>query len=53
MAGLACYCGADMTDTEGPSPHLLNVFLRSEIDKALSYNPNICLWDLYTGWDEL
>lgn len=53
MAGLACYCGADMTDTEGPSPHLLNVFLRSETDKALSYNPNICLWDLYTGWDEL
>jgi hypothetical protein len=53
MARLACYCGADMTDTKGPSPHLLNVFLRSEIDKALSYNPNICLWDLYTGWDEL
>ncbi len=53
MARLACYCGADMTDTNGPSPHLLNVFLRSEIDKALSYNPNICLWDLYTGWDEL
>ena len=26
MARLACYCGADMTDTKGPSPHLLNVF---------------------------
>jgi hypothetical protein len=42
-----------MTDTEGPSPHLLNVFLKSEIEEALSYNPDICLWDLYTGWDEL
>ena len=49
MARLACYCGADMTDTEGPSPHLLNMFLRSEIDKALLYNPDICLWDLYMG----
>lgn len=53
MARLACYCGADMTDTEGPSPHLLNMFLKSEIDNALLYNPDICLWDLYTGWDEL
>lgn len=53
MARLACFCGADMTNTEDPSQHLLNVFLRSEIDKTLSYNPNICLWDLYTGWDEL
>ncbi len=53
MSRLGCRCGADMTDTEGPSPHLLNVFLKSEIDNALSYNPDIALWDLYTGWDEL
>ena len=53
MARLGCHCGADMTNTEGPSPHRLNVFLKSEVDKALSYNPDIPLWDFYTGWDEL
>ena len=50
MARLGCHCGAD---TDGPSPHRLNVFLKSEVDKALSYNPDIPLWDFYTGWDEL
>ena len=53
MARLGCRCGAEMTNTEGPSPHRLNVFLKSEIDKALSYNQDISLWDFYTGWDEL
>ncbi len=53
MARLGCHCGADMTNTDGPSPHRLNVFLKSEVDKALSYNPDIPLWDFYTGWDEL
>ena len=41
MARLGCRCGAEMTNTEGPSPHRLNVFLKSEIDKALSYNQDI------------
>ena len=53
MARLGCYCGSDMTNTEGPSPHRLNVFLKSEVDEVLSYNPDIPLWDFYTGWDEL
>lgn len=53
MARLGCHCGADMTNTEGPSPHRLNVFLKSEIEEALLYNPDIPLWDFYTGWDEL
>ena len=48
MARLGCHCGADMTNTDGPSPHRLNVFLKSEVDKALSYNPDIPLWDFYT-----
>ena len=26
MARLGCHCGADMTNTDGPSPHRLNVF---------------------------
>ena len=25
MARLGCHCGADMTNTDGPSPHRLNV----------------------------
>ena len=41
MARLGCHCGADMTNTDGPSPHRLNVFLKSEVDKALSYNPAV------------
>ena len=53
MARLGCYCGSDMTNTEGPSPHRLNVFLKSEVDEVLSYNPDIPLWDFYTGRDEL
>ena len=27
MARLGCHCGADMTNTDGPSPHRLNVFM--------------------------
>lgn len=52
MARLGCYCGACMSNTECPSPHRLNIFLKSEIDAAISYNPDISLWDFYTGWDE-
>lgn len=53
MTRLGCRCGAGMTNTVCPSSHQLNVFLKSEIEEALSYNPDIPLWDLYTGWDEL
>ena len=28
MARLGCHCGADMTNTDGPSPHRLNVLTR-------------------------
>ena len=52
MARLGCYCGAGMSNTECPSPHRLNIFLKSEVDAAISYNPDISLWDFYTGWDE-
>ena len=52
MARLGCYCGAGMSNPECPSPHRLNIFLKSEVDAAISYNPDISLWDFYTGWDE-
>jgi hypothetical protein len=52
MARLGCKCGAEMTNTEAPSKHELNVFYKSEAEVAIKGNPEIRLWDFYTGWDE-
>lgn len=53
MARLGCTCGGEMTNTQGPSQHILNVFFVSEANEAIAYNPQIRLWDFYTGWDEI
>ena len=52
MARLGCVCGGEMTNTQGPSKHILNVFYLEEAEIAISYDPQIRLWDFYTGWDE-
>ena len=52
MARLGCVCGGEMTNTQGPSKHVLNVFYMSEAEAAISYDPQIRLWDFYTGWDD-
>lgn len=52
MARLSCKCGAEMTNTLSPSPHSLKIFYRKEIETAIQANPDIRVWDLYSGWDE-
>ena len=52
MARLGCKCGAEMTNTEAPSKHEINVFYMTEAESAIQMNPEIRLWDFYSGWDE-
>lgn len=52
MARLGCVCGGEMSNSQGPSKHILNVFYMTEAEAAITYNPQIKLWDFYTGWDE-
>ena len=52
MARLGCKCGAEMTNTVAPSEHILNIYYMKEAEDAIRDNPNIRLWDFYTGWDE-
>ena len=52
MARLGCKCGAEMTNTISPSKNILNIFYIKEAMDAIHSNPNIKLWDFYTGWDE-
>ena len=52
MARLGCKCGAEMTNTVAPSKHEINVFYMTEAESAIQMNPEIRLWDFYSGWDE-
>ncbi len=52
MARLGCKCGAEMTNTISPSKNRLNVYSIKEVMDAIKANPQIRLWDFYTGWDE-
>ena len=52
MARLGCKCGAEMTNTEAPSKHEINVFYMTEAESAIQMNPEIRLWNFYSGWDE-
>lgn len=52
MARLGCKCGADMTNTISPSNNKLNIYYIKEAKDAINSNPDIRLWDFYTGWDE-
>lgn len=52
MARLGCKCGAEMSNTVTPSNNILEVFLLKEAKEAIQNNPEIRLWDFYTGWDE-
>ncbi len=52
MARLGCKCGAEMTNTEAPSRHVVSIFYKSEAEVAIDHDPNIRLWDFYSGWDE-
>ncbi len=52
MARLGCKCGADMTNTVSPSQNILNIYYYKEAQEAIRTNPEIRLWDFYSGWDE-
>lgn len=52
MARLGCKCGAEMSNTVTPSNNNLNIFFLKEAQEAIIKNPEIRLWDFYTGWDE-
>ncbi len=52
MARLGCKCGSEMTNTLSPSKNRLNIYYMKEALDAINSNPQIKLWDFYTGWDE-
>lgn len=53
MARLGCECGAEMTNTIAPSKNIINIYTFDEVQKAIEDNPDILLWDFYSGWDEI
>ncbi len=52
MARLGCKCGAEMANTISPSKNRLSIYYIQEVKDAINSNPQIRLWDFYTGWDE-
>ncbi|WP_027205892.1 hypothetical protein [Butyrivibrio fibrisolvens] len=52
MARLGCRCGAEMTNTIAPSNNIISIYYMKEVMDAIDLDPQIRLWDFYTGWDE-
>ena len=52
MSQLGCRCGERMTKTDCPSPCSLDIFYKSEVDKAVADDPSIALHDFLSGWDK-
>lgn len=52
MARLGCKCGSEMTNTISPSKNRLSIYYIHEALDAVNSNPQIRLWDFYSGWDE-
>lgn len=52
MATLLCKCGEGMHTTDCPSPYIVDIYYKSEADKAISNDPNITLHNFLLGWDE-
>ena len=52
MARLGCVCGEEMSNTDAPSKYRINIFYKKEAKEAILNNPQIRLWDFYSGWDE-
>lgn len=53
MSGLMCLCGHRIGTSECPSPYNIMVYYKSEIDDALSLNPNILVLDFLEDWDPI
>ncbi len=53
MARLGCRCGEGMYTSEDPSPYIVYIYYKQEVDNALKDNPKITLHDFLNGWDEL
>ena len=52
MARLRCRCGEGMYTSDDPSPYIVYVYYKEEVDNAIMDNPDITLHDFLTGWDE-
>ncbi len=53
MSRLGCKCGAVMTYTDCPSPCIMKIYLKSDIDRAIESNPSIRWINFENGWDEI
>ena len=51
MARLGCSCGAAMSTVDCPSPHVYHIYTQSEVDRALSNDPDCPYPDFHTNWD--
>lgn len=52
MARLGCKCGEGMYRSDDPSPYIVYIYYKKEVDNAIKDNPEITLNDFLTGWDE-
>ena len=52
MARLGCRCGEGMYTSDDPSPYIVYIYYKEEVDNAIKENPEITLHDFLTGWDE-
>ena len=52
MARLGCRCGKSMYTSDDPSPCIVDVYYKTEVDKAINDDPTITLHNFMLGWDE-
>lgn len=52
MAQLGCRCGERMYTSDDPCPYIVDIYYKSEADKAISDDPAITLHNFMLGWDE-
>ena len=52
MARLGCKCGESMYTSDDPSPYIMYIYYKEEVDNATKSNSEISLHDFLTGWDD-
>ena len=52
MAQLGCRCGERMYTSDDPSPYIVDIYFKTETDKAINDDPKTTLHNFMLGWDE-
>lgn len=52
MGKFGCLCGKTLSNTQCPSPCIYYVYSMKAIERAISENPKITLWDFHAQQDE-